>query len=296
MARLLSLGLVLAVGATLAACAGNSNRYATTSSGASGAPATAYQPVAYPSRANGANNPAVSFDAAGYDRQAIDAAANSYCAAQGKIPAFTGRNGSRLSYDCIPYPGNAPARGAAYSTYGNGASNPSVSYDATLYDRQTLEAQASAYCARQGKTAAFSGRSGSHVNYDCVPYSDGAYAAAPAYGPTVPSITYRLSGDNGQAIAADAVTFCSTQGRTAQFRGQDGSFVTFDCVTDPNQPYRTAAYVYAPSPVAVPTISYELASDARGNLDAPAIRYCGMLGKSPFLRRQDGRRVTYECQ
>ena len=54
-----------------------------------------------------------------------------------------------------------------------------MSYDATLYDRQTLEAQASAYCAGQGKSAAFSGRSGSRVNYDCVPNSDAAagYAA-----------------------------------------------------------------------------------------------------------------------
>ena len=70
-------------------------------------------------------------------------------------------------------------------------------------------------------------------------------------------------------------------------------------MTDASQPYRTATYTYTvatPSPVSVPTISYELASDGRGNLDAPAIRYCGMLGKAPVLRSQDGRRVTYECQ
>jgi hypothetical protein len=59
------------VAALLAACAGSSHRYATANSGASAAP------VAYPSSANGANNPAVSFDATGYNRQAIDAAANS---------------------------------------------------------------------------------------------------------------------------------------------------------------------------------------------------------------------------
>jgi putative hemolysin len=288
MAKLISIGVLLLIAALLAACAGNSRKYATANS-SGGVPAV---PVAYPSNANGTSHPAVSFDAAGYDRQAIDQAANDYCAAQGKTAAFTGRNGSRLSYDCIPYAGNA------YATYGNGANNPSISYDATLYDRRTLEAQAGAYCASQGKTAAFSGRAGSRVNYDCVLYSDGAYAVAPAYGPTVPSVTYRLTGDNSQAIAADAVTFCSTQGRTAQFRGQAGAFVTFDCVADPNQPYRTAAFypLAAPAPVAAPTITYELASDARGNLDTPAIRYCGMLGKSPVLRNQDGRRVTYDCQ
>ena len=37
----------------------------------------------------------------------IDAAADSYCAAQGKAAAFVGRNGTRLAYDCIP--GNARA-------------------------------------------------------------------------------------------------------------------------------------------------------------------------------------------
>jgi len=50
-----------------------------------------------------------------------------------------------------------------------------------------------------------------------------------------------------------------------------------------------------PAPT-MPTITYELASDSRSTLDAPAIRYCGMLGKSPVLRSQDGHRVTYECQ
>jgi len=301
MPRLISVGLALLVGATLGACAGNGRNYSTTSSagGATVAPAPArYQPTAYPGGPNGANNPAVSFESAGFDRQSIDAAANSYCATQGKTAAFVGRNGTRLAYDCIPADARA-ARNTA--SYGNGANNPAVSYDATLYDRQTLEAQASAYCAGQGKSAAFSGRSGSRVNYDCVPNSDAAagYAAAPGYAPSVPSVTYRLTSDNGQAIAADAAAYCSSQGRIAQFRRQDGAFVTFDCVTDPNQPFRTASYsgpsTYAPSPTA-PTISYELASDGRGNLDAPAIRYCGMLGKSPVLRNQDGRRVTYECQ
>jgi putative hemolysin len=112
-------------------------------------------------------------------------------------------------------------------------------------------------------------------------------------------VTYRVTSDNGQAIAADAAAYCSSQGRVAQFRRQDGMFVTYDCITDPSQPFRTASYStstsYVPAPP-VPTITYELASDGRSTLDAPAIRYCGMLGKSPVLRSQDGRRVTYECQ
>jgi len=303
MPGLVRIGLVLLVGATLGACAGNSRNYSTTSSaaGATAAPPpSTYQPAAYPGGPNGANNPAVSFDSAGSSRQSIDAAADNYCAAQGKTAAFVGRNGTRLAYDCIP--ANARAAAPAAKNYGNGANNPAVSYDATLYDRQTLEAQADAYCAAQGKSAAFSGRTGSRVNYDCVLNSDAApaLAAAPAYAPTVPSVTYRLTGNNGQAIAADAATYCSSQGRIAQFRNQDGTFVTYDCIIDPSQPFRTASYStsttsYVPAPAA-PTITYELASDGRSTLDAPAIRYCGMLGKSPVLRSQDGRRVTYECQ
>jgi putative hemolysin len=301
MARLVSIGILLAVGASLGACTGHSQKYATASSSAgAAAPTTAYssppgsKPASYKSVPNGANNPAISFDAAGNDRSATDQAANSYCATQGKIAAFSGRSGTRLSYDCIP--ANAYAPPTTY--YGNGHTNPSISYDATLYDRQTLDAEAGAYCATQGKSAAFSGRNGSRVSYDCVPASDAAYAPVPVAGPAVPSVTYLLTGDNRQAIDTDVAAYCASQGRIPQFRGQDGTRVTYDCMLGPSTLYRTATYTYAvpaPQPVVVPTITYELAGDSRQNLDQPAIRYCGLLGKAPVLRSQDGRRVTYDC-
>src|SRR5262249_18030186 len=92
MTRLVNVGLILLVGAALSACAGNNRNYSasTGSGGAAVVPATS-TPAAG-NRANGASNPAVTFEAAGQDRQTIDAAANSFCAAQGKIAAFTGRN------------------------------------------------------------------------------------------------------------------------------------------------------------------------------------------------------------
>jgi hypothetical protein len=105
-----------------------------------------------------------------------------------------------------------------------------------------------------------------------------------------------MTADNRQAIETDAAAYCSTQGLTAQLRGQDGAYVTYDCVPGPTTLYRTATYTAPPPPpAAVPTISYELAADGRTNLDQPAIRYCSLLGKTPVLRSQDGRRVTYGC-
>jgi putative hemolysin len=301
MARLVGTGFVLLIGAALGACTANNHRFATTGGTAStavAAPAPISPPAGRPA-ANGANNPAISFNAAGTDRQAVAAAANSYCAGQGKVAAFAGRNGSRLAYDCIPA-GNAKALVAAAPAYGNGAANPSISYDATRYDRQALDAQAVAYCAGQGKTAALSGRAGSRVSYDCVPRSDAA-PAAPPYDPNTPSVTYQLTGDNRQAMEADAASYCSAMGRLARLHGQEGARVTFDCLPDPSRPAGTAVYATAaveppPPPPAPPppTISYDMASD--GNPDAPAVRYCAMLGKTPLLRSQDGRRVTYECQ
>ena len=63
-----------------------------------------------------------------------------------------------------------------------------------------------------------------------MPTSDAAaYAPAPFCAPASPSVTYRLTGDNRQAIETDAAAYCSTQGRTAQFRNQDGRRVTYEC-------------------------------------------------------------------
>src|SRR6185295_17364640 len=122
-----------------------------------------------------AGNDSISFEAtAGYDRLAVDREASNYCGTHGKTAIFTGQSNARLSYDCVQASGNAyapaypptpgypqgPAYGpvAAYSSYGNGHDNPSVSYDTTRYDRQAIILAADSYCGAQNKSAAFSGR------------------------------------------------------------------------------------------------------------------------------------------
>jgi len=155
------------------------------------APGTTYQ-----MQTGTAGNDSISFEAIGYDRPAVDREASSYCGAHGKTAIFIGQSDARLSYDCVPTSGNAYAPAptnapapayaptpayppapayepvAAYSSYGNGHDNPSVSYDTTHYDRQAIIVAADSYCATQNKSAAFSGRNGSLVNYDCVPYTE----------------------------------------------------------------------------------------------------------------------------
>ena len=310
MPRLTRVGLLMVAAAALAACTGGNQKYAALggTGGGSAPPAAAASayPATGPARANGHNNPAISFDATGRDRKAMDAAANDYCASQGKVAAFSGRGGSRLSYDCIPARAvAAPPPPAPPRNYGNGASNPAIAYDATQSDRQALDRQASAYCATQGKTAAFSGRNGARVSYDCVPLSDAAAPPppappAPTWDPTAPSVTYQLVGDNRQAIAADAAAYCGGQGGHALFRGQDGARLTYGCVVDSARPAPTGAVAgfaeTAAAPNAAPTITYDVAADTTQALDAPAVRYCGKLGKSPVLRAQDGGSLTYECR
>ena len=217
----------------------------------------------FPSSASAASNDSISFDAAGYDRQSIDREASNYCGTHGKTAVFAGQSGSRLSYDCVTASGNAypPARTyapvATYSSYGNGHDNPSISYDTSRYDRQAIIAAANSYCGTLGKSAAFSGRSGALVNYDCIPYSDAARAPAATYAPPgIPSITFAFTGNNRPSIEAEAASYCSAQGGTAVFRGQDGSRVTYDCVIGANQPYATPSYSdNAAYPNAVPTIT-----------------------------------------
>jgi hypothetical protein len=308
MPRLTSAGLLLLAAAALAACTSGGQRYAAaggTTGGGSPPPVAAAppdEPATGSARANAHNNPAISFAAAGRDRKALDAAANQYCAGQGKIAALSGRTASRFSYDCIP------ARAVAAApprTNGNGAGNPDISYDATQSDRQALARQAAAYCAAQGKTAALSGRSGSRISYDCVPLSDAAAPPpptprAPAWDPTAPSVTYQLVGDNRRAIEGDAATYCGAQGRSARFLGQEGTRLTYGCVADPGRPAPAAPTVAvmesAAAPPAAPTITYDVTADGAQAPDAPAVRYCGTLGKSPVLRAQDGGTLTYECR
>ena len=47
---------------------------------------------------------------------------------------------------------------------------------------------------------------------------------------------------------------------------------------------------------AVPTLTYSMAGNSQQNADAPAIRYCAMLGKSPYLVNRDGPSLTYQCR
>jgi hypothetical protein len=255
-------------------------------------------------------NDSISFEAIGYDRPAIDREASNYCGTHGKTAVFTGQRDARLTYDCVPASGNAYAPAAAYppapayapvaaySSYGNGHNNPSVSYDTTRYDRQAIILAADSYCGTQNKSAAFSGRSGSLVNYDCVPYTDAAHAPVAAYAPQAgPFVTYEFTGGNQPSIEAAAASYCNAEGRTAVYRGQDGSRVTYDCVIGASRTYTTTAYNdNSVVPNAVPTITYSMAGNRQQNDDAPAIRYCAMLGKSPVLRGEDGANRTYECR
>jgi hypothetical protein len=289
------------------------------------APGTTYQ-----MQTGTTGNDSISFEAIGYDRPAVDREASNYCGTHGKAAVFTGQSDVRLNYDCVPAsgnayapaPANAPAPAyapalayppasayapvAAYSSYGNGHNNPSVSYDTTRYDRQAIIVAADSYCATQNKSAAFSGRNGSLVNYDCVPYTDAAHApvAAPVAAPVVayapqagPVVSYDFTGGNQQSIEAAAASYCEAEGRTAVYRGQDGNRVTYDCVIGASRPYTTAAYNdNSVVPNAVPTITYSMAGNSQQNNDAPAIRYCAMLGRSPVLRGEDGANRTYECR
>jgi len=198
-----------------------------------------------------------------------------------------------------PAPAYAPV--PSYSTFGNGHNNPSVTYDATRYDRLAIVTAADSYCAGQGKAAAFSGRRGSLVNYDCVPFSDASHTPSAVYAPVAaPYVMYEWTPAASQAsIEAQAASYCSAQGRTAVFRSQDGTRVTYDCVLGANQAYTARTYAaYTESsiaPNAVPTITYSTAGNSQQNSDAPAIRYCGMLGKSPVLRDENYSVRTYNC-
>jgi putative hemolysin len=187
----------------------------------------------------------------------------------------------------------------SYSTFGNGADNPSVTYDADRYDRVAIMTAAAKFCAAQGKSSAFSGRTGSLVHYDCVPYSDANHAVqAPIYVPTTaPYVVYEFTTGSQTTFDTQAAAYCTAQGRAAVFRSQDGTRITYDCVLA-GQPYVAPAYnTYAANvPVAVPTISYSTAGNSQANVDTQAIRYCGMLGKSPVLRDQYYSNRTYTCQ
>ncbi len=189
-----------------------------------------------------------------------------------------------------------------YSTAGNGHDNPSVSYDATRYDRLAIVTAANGYCAGMGKSAAFSGRRGTLVNYDCVPYSDASHTPSALYAPAAaPYVVYEYTPVASQAsIEAAAADYCSAQGGTAVFRSQDGSRVTYDCVPAGSQAYVTpTTYVaYADNaiePNAVPTITYSTAGNSQRDPATPAIRYCGLLGKSPVLRDENYSMRTYQC-
>jgi hypothetical protein len=264
---------------------------------------------------NVTGNDSISFDSVGYGRAAIDQEASNYCGTHGKAAVYTGQIGSRSSYDCVPSAGvvNAPPAYApattyapvpSYSTLGNGHNNPSISYDSTRYDRAAMITAANQFCAAQGRSAAFSGRNGALVNYDCVPNSDAAHAPVVAYvapvAPAAPYVTFEYIGTNQSIIESEAANYCSAQGGASVFRGQDGNRVTYDCVIGQTQVSTAPAYVAytdaSATPTAVPTITYSMAGNRAQNDDAPAIRYCAMLGKSPYLRGEDGNSRTYECR
>jgi hypothetical protein len=322
--------------------------------------------VAIPLGARAATNDSISYDAVGFDRVSVDREASNYCALHGKSAVFTGLNGSRYTYDCVPattvvytppppavtyapavtyvttpayvatpapayvapaapayvaapvvppptylptqaaLPAPAPAYVAparytpvpSYSTFGNGSDNPSVTYDADKYDRLAIMTAATNFCAAQGKSSAFSGRNGSLVHYDCVPYSDANHAPpTPIYPAGAPYVVYEFTTGTQTTFDTQAAAYCTAQGRAAVFRSQDGTRITYDCVLA-GQPYTAPVYrTYAENvPVAVPTISYSTAGNNQANVDQQAIRYCGMLGKSPVLRDQYYSNRTYTCQ
>ena len=187
----------------------------------------------------------------------------------------------------------------SYSTFGNGADNPSVTYDADRYDRVAIMAAAANFCAAQGKSSAFSGRTGSLVHYDCVPYSDANHAVqAPIYAPVAaPYVVYEYTTGTQTTFDTQAAAYCTAQGRAAVFRSQDGTRITYDCVLA-GQPFTAPVYTAAVEnvPVAVPTISYSTAGNNQRDVAAPAIRYCGMLGKTPVLQNEYYSNRTYICE
>jgi len=187
----------------------------------------------------------------------------------------------------------------SYSTYGNGADNPSVTYDADRYDRVAIMTAAANFCAAQGKSSAFAGRNGSLVHYDCVPYSDANHAAqAPIYAPTAaPYVVYEYTTGTQTTCDTQAAAYCTAQGRAAVFRSQDGTRITYDCVLA-TQTFTAPVYTAAVEnvPVAVPTISYSTAGNNQRDVAAPAIRYCAMLGKQPVLQNEYYSNRTYICQ
>jgi len=187
----------------------------------------------------------------------------------------------------------------SYSTFGNGADNPSVTYDADRYDRMAIMAAAANFCAAQGKSSAFSGRTGSLVHYDCVPYSDANHAVqAPIYAPvTAPYVVYEYTTGSQTTFDTQAAAYCTAQGRAAVFRSQDGTHITYDCVLA-SQAFTAPVYTAAVEnvPVAVPTISYSTAGNNQRDVAAPAIRYCAMLGKQPVLQNEYYSNRTYICQ
>jgi len=236
--------------------------------------------------------PAISFESAGADRQSIDAAADSYCAAHGPRPLPSSAATARASRTTA-FPANARAAAApAGKNYGNGAKQPRpCPTTRTLYDRQTLETPGRRLLwPPRARSAAFSGRTGSRVNYDCVPELRCRAPPTPQprlTAPTVPSVTYRVTSDNGQANRRRcAAAYCSSQGRVAQFRRQGpGRSSPTTASPTPSQPVpdsvlqarRRATF---PAPTA-PTISYEAGQRwPQARSMPPAIRYCGMLGKS----------------
>ena len=116
--------------------------------------------------------------------------------------------------------------------------------------------------------------------------------------PAAPYVTFAYTGANQSSIESEAASYCGAQGGAPVFRGQDGNRITYDCVIGQSQPYRApVAYAEtAVTPTAVPTITYSMAGNRQQNDDAPAIRYCAMLGKSPYLQGDDGNNRTYVCR
>ena len=137
------------------------------------------------------------------------------------------------------------------------------------------------------------------MHYDCVPYSDANHAVqAPIYAPVAaPYVVYEYTTGTQTTFDTQAAAYCTAQGRAAVFRSQDGTRITYDCVLA-GQPFTAPVYTAAVEnvPVAVPTISYSTAGNNQRDVAAPAIRYCGMLGKTPVLQNEYYSNRTYICE
>jgi hypothetical protein len=173
-----------------------------------------------------------------------------------------------------------------------------VTFDLNRTDRQTAAAEAGRFCADQGRAAVFRSIDGYAITYDCV-VTGGSYgtgtAAIPMTG--LPSITYESIGVDPLTLQAEANQFCARQGLVAAYAGRDGDRVTYDCVNSTAAASVPSAAMSGSSmPVAVPSITYEIAGDNRTPAETAAIKYCAMQGLSPVLREQVGRRVTYDCR